>query len=373
MAVYKSKSPTKDGRAWYFRIYKNGKQFESQKYFTKKEALAEEGLFKLHRDNPIKKPFSIVALGYFKDLEKTKKPSTVYTYQKDYKKHLEPFFNKYELTVINVQIIKNWATEMENKGISVAYMNKCRNILKGIFNYAIKNFGYDYNPVEIYGTFQKKNDQIITDEEKIRYITKEEFDKFIQHVDDEMWKTFFITAFYTGCRKGEMQALNWHDIDFDNNLIIINKTLYEVKKGTPAINSTKNNLNRKIKMSKTLSNALLDHKHKMMKYSNFSEDWFVFGNIMHLHKTNIERYKHYYFVLSGVHEITMHEFRHSHVSLLINEYVKNSREKNMKIDTAKFFLMMSSRMGHTIDVMQKTYMHLFPTIQDEIVDLLNNL
>ena len=76
---------------------------------------------------------------------------------------------------------------------------------------------------------------------------------------------------------------------------------------------------------------------------------------------------------SNVKRITMHEFRHSHVSLLINEYVKASKEKNMKIDTAKFFLMMADRMGHTIQVMQDTYMHLFPTVQDEIVDLLNNL
>lgn len=33
----------------------------------------------------------------------------------------------------------------------------------------------------------------------------------------------------------------------------------------------------------------------------------------------------------------MYNFRYSHVSLLINEYIKNSKEKNMKIDTANFF------------------------------------
>ena len=84
--------------------------------------------------------------------------------------------------------------------------------------------------------------------------------------------------------------------------------------------------------------------------------------------TNIDRHKHKYFELSGVREITIHEFRHSHVSLLINEYLKSGQT-----DTAKFFVMMSNRMGHTIEVMQKTYMHLFPTVQDEIVDLLDNL
>ena len=82
----------------------------------------------------------------------------------------------------------------------------------------------------------------------------------------------------------------------------------------------------------------------------------------------ITTYKHKYFELSGIREITIHEFRHSHISLLINEYLKSGQT-----DTAKFFLMMSDRMGHSIQVMQDTYMHLFPTIQDEIVDLLDKL
>ena len=87
-----------------------------------------------------------------------------------------------------------------------------------------------------------------------------------------------------------------------------------------------------------------------------------------LSQTTIDRKKHLYFSLANINEITFHEFRHSHVSLLINEYVKSGQT-----DTTKFFLMLSNRMGHSIEVMQKTYMHLFPTIQDEIVDLLDNL
>ena len=76
----------------------------------------------------------------------------------------------------------------------------------------------------------------------------------------------------------------------------------------------------------------------------------------------------YYIEKANVKQIRIHDFRHSHVSLLINEYIKSGQT-----DTAKFFLMLSDRMGHTIDVMQKTYMHLFPTVQNEIVNLLDNL
>ncbi len=134
------------------------------------------------------------------------------------------------------------------------------------------------------------------------------------------------------------------------------------------ITSTKNNINRKIKMSKTLKEQLLKYKETVKKYTDYNNNWYVFGNSRFIAQTTIDNKKHFYFNLSGIHEITIHEFRHSHVSLLINEYVKSGQT-----DTAKFFLMMSNRMGHTIGVMQKTYMHLFPTIQNEIVDLLDNL
>ena len=374
MPVYKDKNATKDGRSWYFRAYKkNGGQHSSERFMTKKEAKEAEALFLLKRDNPINKPFSLVANDYFDDLKKIRKGSTVNSYIKDYNNHIEPFFKNTSISSIGVEKVRDWAEWLENRNLSVAYMNKIHNVLNKIFDFAIKNYNFSNNPSRIFGTFQEKNDKVIKDSEKLRYITLEEFNKFISIIDNSMWKAFFIFAYYTGCRRGEIQALNWNDIDFDNSEVIINKTLYEEEKGNVSITSTKNNLNRKIKMSKKLKECLIEYKKEITKYTDFEDNWFVFGNYRFLPKTTIARYKDYYFELSGVRRITMHEFRHSHVSLLINEYVKTSREKNMKIDTAKFFLMMSNRMGHTIQVMQETYMHLFPTIQDEIVDLLDNL
>ncbi len=381
MAVYNEKDKskwTKDGRHWYFRkSYRalNGKlkYYRSKMFTTKQEAEQEELLFVTKRDNPTLIKFSIVADDYFRSLELTRKQSTVYSYKKDYNNHILPYFAELYINDVNIQKIKNWAEGLGKCGISVSYMNKIYNVLCNIFDYAIRNYSLKENPVRLYGPFQKKQDKIVKDEEKLRYITHEEFIKFISVIDIPLWRAFFIFAYYTGCRRGEIIALTWNDINFNTNDICINKTLYEEIKGKTCITSTKNNLNRKIKMSKTLKECLLQYKQEIMKYTDFSESWFVFGGTRYLPKTTIARYKHKYFQLSKIHEITMHEFRHSHVSLLINEYVRTSKEKSMKIDTAKFFLMMSNRMGHTIQVMQDTYMHLFPTIQDEIVDLLDNL
>ena len=184
-----------------------------------------------------------------------------------------------------------------------------------------------------------------------------------------MCKTFFTFLYYTGCRKGEVLALTWNDIDFKSNIIEINKTLYSKIKGCFEITNTKNYQNRKIKMSNRLIQQLILYKNKLIKENKYNPNSFVFGGDRFLPLTTIDNHKNKYFKKAGFdNPITIHEFRHSHVSLLINEYIKYGQT-----DTTKFFLMMSNRMGHTIQVMQETYMHLFPTIQDEIVNLLDIL
>lgn len=366
MAIHKG-TPTKDGRIWYFTKYKNGINHTSKKYLTKEECSKAESKFILKNDNPINKRFDLIAEEYFESLEQTKKKSTIYTYLKDYNKHIYPYFKSSYINHINTQDIKKWAEMVLKNDYKLEYLNKIQHILKSIFDYAIKNYGLEYNPVSTFGRFEEKKDSIIKDEEKLRYITKEEFDKFISVVDIPIYHTLFTTLFYSGARIGELLALTYKDINWDSKEISINKTLYNVK-GEYTITSTKNNLNRKIKMSTTLYEELYSYYQDQKSYTDFNENWFVFGGSIPLPLTTINRYKHKYFEMSGVHEITLHEFRHSHVSNLINIFLKSGQT-----DTGKFFVMMSSRMGHTIGVMQKTYMHLFPSVQDEIVDLLDNI
>lgn len=372
MAIYKDKNKTKDGKCWYYAVYKkdfNGdsKKYKSKRYLTKTEAQQAERIFLMKRDNPINKPFSLVADAYFEELSKIRKESTLFTYKEAYNKHILPYFGETNINTLSIPIIKNWHEKMQNKGYSIAYLNKLHNIMKNIFNFAMVNFGLESNPEDIIGTFQRKNEEIIK-EQKIRYITFDEFNKFISVIDNITWKTYFTFLYYTGMRKGEIAALTWNDIDLNNNEITVNKNLSLKTSDKYKITSTKNYINRKIKMSKSLKQQLTLYKNEIMKYTDFNNNWFVFGCSNFMPYTTIARYKDYYFNLAGIKPITIHEFRHSHVSLLINEYLKFGQT-----DTTKFFIMMSQRLGHSIQVMQRTYMHLFPTIQNEIVDILDNL
>ncbi len=41
-----------------------------------------------------------------------------------------------------------------------------------------------------------------------------------------MYKAFFSTLYYSGARKGELLALTWEDINFEEKTINIHKTKY---------------------------------------------------------------------------------------------------------------------------------------------------
>lgn len=373
MAIYKDDKMTKDGRQYYYMVYKkdfNGvnKKYKSKRYKTKPEAKEAEARFLLKRDNPINKNFSDVAKCFFEELYLIRKESTAFSYENAYNKNIEPYFKNLRLNDITISTINNWKNEILKKDFKLSYLNKLYNVLNHIFVYSMRNFSTENNPVSISGKFQKKNEDVISNKEKVKYITFEQFQTFISCIDDITWKTFFIFLYYTGMRKGEVQALKWTDIDFDKNEIIVNKTLSVKTKSGYKITNTKNYINREITINKTLKENLIIYKNEIKKYSDFNENWFVFGCGRFMPQTTIDRKKHYYFQLSGIKEITIHEFRHSHVSLLINEYLKSGQT-----DTTKFFLIMSTRMGHSVDVMQDIYMHLFPTVQNEIVDILDNL
>ena len=374
MSVFKDKCKTKDGRQWRYKVYyhnSDGKlvPYTSKRYESSKVAKAEERVFILNRDIPVKKNFDVVANDYFNDAKTRIRESTWLTYKSQYKNKIKPYFENKYIDEIQVIDIENWKNTF-SKNMKISSLNQYYVVFKEIFKFANRKYELNYNPVELAGRFKRKNDEVrVSQKQKIRYITYEEFTKFISVIDDDLWHTFFTTLYLTGMRKGEILAIRWLDVDFERKIIVVNKSIsFNVSRGRYKITPTKTSVNREITMSNTLIKELKAYKDKMMQYGDFKEEWFVFGNGDVLKQDSMPTAKHKYFELSGVREITIHEFRHSHVSLCINEYLKSGQN-----DSTKFFLMMSQRMGHGLRVMMEVYNHLFPTTQDKIVDLLNNL
>ena len=80
----------------------------------------------------------------------------------------------------------------------------------------------------------------------------------------------FLTACYTGMRTGEVFALTWDDIDLDNRIIKVNKTVYAKNKeenGRWYLGTTKTiGSSREVYICDTLYSVLSDYKNLQVKY-----------------------------------------------------------------------------------------------------------
>ena len=381
MPVYEEKNLVNGQKRWFIRTYitdEYGKRKQITKHNKdwlgrdgKKEAECEEKRLQNKKFNR----YEHITLGetvdkYVLELEKVSKESTVYGHTSVIKSNIIPFFSKNsQIYDLDEQDIIKWHEWLNNKNYSIEYKNKCNTVMSSIIKTAIKFFKLRINVVEIVGNFketQENKEKII--QNKLKYITFEEFQTFITAVNDPLWYTFFNVLYYTGMRKGELQALTWNDIDFKRKEILITKTLtIKTRTARWKVTSTKNLKNRKIDMDDNLIEILNKYYTLKKENKNFNNNHFVFGDTEPLKEHKIDLNKDKYFAISNVRRITIHEFRHSHVSFLINEYLKGKQT-----DTKKFFIMTSARLGHTIEVMQNTYLHLFDDIQSEIVELINN-
>ncbi|MCI6666735.1 MAG: site-specific integrase [Romboutsia timonensis] len=82
--------------------------------------------------------------------------------------------------------------------------------------------------------------------------------------------TAFLTACYTGMRTGEVFALTWNDMDLDNRIIKINKTVYakdKEEKGRWYLGTTKTvGSQRDVYICDSLYKVLLDYKNSQDNY-----------------------------------------------------------------------------------------------------------
>ena len=82
--------------------------------------------------------------------------------------------------------------------------------------------------------------------------------------NNKVFITAFLTACYTGMRTGEVFALTWNDIDLDNRIIKISKTVYakdKEEKGRWYLGTTKTiGSQREVYICDTLYKILLDYK-----------------------------------------------------------------------------------------------------------------
>lgn len=353
---YNKKSNTWKYRTYVTDVFGNKKQIEKDGFKTQLEAELSCELEKANYNCDINNmKFSELYYHYEENQEVNTRPQSFRKTKSMFENHILPFFKDYKLGQISTIIYTKWKKEIEKKGFKYATNKNLHGAMVGILSYAVKQLGLEKNVASICGGFKRKSGEV----KNVDFWTIEEYQAFITVVDDEIYKVFFETLFFTGLRLGECAALTWKD--FKNRSLDINKTISKEKNkdGEYYITPPKTNSSiRIVTLDDYVYQKIVDLKHYYSRFIGFNDNWYIFGGKTSLAPTTIERKKNKWCELGNVKKIRLHDFRHSHATLLLSHGIP--------------ITVISKRLGHSDTQMTlNTYSHVVPKDEDKAIALLN--
>lgn len=351
MPAYKDEKTGK----WFAKFYyTNWQGIKKQKwkrgFATKKEALGFERDFLEKQSANPDMTFQNLYEIYMEDMAARLKQSTLLTKKTVLQTHILPFFGSKPINEIKASDVRRWQAKLMSSpnNYSQTYLKKINTELNSIINYAKRFYDLNTNPCGKAGTIGKAK------AEEMDYWTYDEYIAFREGVKDKPLSYIcFEVLYWTGMREGELLALSPADIDLDNKIISINRT-YQRIGGKDVFTSPKTRKSkRKIPIPDFLCQELSDYIQS--RYMLDADERLFPVTKSYLSHEMIRGCKN-----TGVKKIRIHDVRHSHASLLINQGCDA--------------LMLADRLGHEkVSTTLNTYSHLFPHKQQELVHSLESL
>lgn len=269
--------------------------------------------------------------------------------------HILPYLRSRKISDIDSKVILKWQNQIKNENnFSSTYLKTINNQMSALFNFAVKHYGLSVNPVTIAGSMGSKKT-----ESEMNFWTLDEFNRFIEKVNGVANKLAFNTLYWCGLRKGELLALTPNDI-LDTKEISVNKTgRWTSRNGEKEFEVTKPKTNksiRKVSMPDFLYNDFMDYMSKLYGLQPTDRIFYHESNntLNAILKRSAEK--------AGVKVIRVHDLRHSHASLCIEELGITN------------ILLISERLGHeNVETTLNVYGHLYPNKQNELAESLNKL
>ena len=240
----------------------------------------------------------------FKGIEKTSETRDTYSLKK-----MGDFANLY-IQDMSEELIERFF--LENITISQSYINKIFQLMNRVFNEAIRKQIISENPMR---WLEKPKSAKPT--KIIRALTVSEEQRLLEVLKNEdiLYAPQMLLSLFTGCRMGEVNALEVRDFDPKNKLLRIRKTVSEDNGGVTIHYHTKTYHNRDLSLSDDVADFL-------SKCIGEKEDGFIFlssaGTIVSTSQVNtefkkaLEKYDILDNTLDG--DVTCHSCRHTYAT-----------------------------------------------------------
>ncbi|MFB6585656.1 tyrosine-type recombinase/integrase [Bacillus thuringiensis] len=292
-------------------------------------------------------------------------PRTYMVYEKNIRLHILPVFGELklkDLTRIKYQkFINNLLEKYSKKTVETINVT-----MHHALDTAVNELGIlEKNPTT---KIKLRTTRVSSKNDDIKCYDIDELHQFLTYILNEKggFKYFSLFMFLsrTGLRIGECLALQWEDIDFEEQKLFINKTLITTKRNEKILFGPPKN--RSSKRTISLDSSTISHLRKMKIEQNkntlkngkyYKEYNFVFtheDNSCMLHPATL-KFLQQACKKGNLKYITLHGFRHTHAVHLLQSGA------NLKY--------VSERLGHSsIDMTANVYLHITKSIEETAVN-----
>ena len=293
---------------------------------------------------------------WWESYKHTVKPNTQLNVRRLLDNHILPLFGSYKLDKLTTPLIQNVVNKLAdktNKGEEGAflYYDSLHALNKRILQYGVVMQAIPFNPAR--EVILPRNTQKAK-REKIKHFDNQELKKFLDYLDSlnlNKFRYYYENTLYkfllaTGCRINEALALSWSDIDLENSVVHITKTLnYKQETNSP---KSKSSL-RDIDIDQATVSMLKQYKRRQVQeaWQLGRSETVVFSDFIHEYPNNrtLQTRLRTHFKRAKVTNIGFHGFRHTHASLLLNSGIPYKE--------------LQHRLGHsTLSMTMDVYSHL---------------
>jgi integrase len=245
--------------------------------------------------------------------------------------HLLPEFGARRIEVISTEQIERWRAELAKGGKRARHtVNKILAQLHAVFQHAVDHHELIANPVAKVKRLRESYDAARFD-----FFSPEEIDKLVataaagahrdsrrpavseterelRAAEDRQDAAIYLTAALSGLRRGELLALHWEDVDFEQSSLRVFEGYSANRAGKP-----KSGKSRTVPMVQEIADALGELK---ARSEPVAKGDLVFGSRegSHVDGSALRRRYHSTLEAAGLRRLRFHDLRHTFGSLAIN-------------------------------------------------------
>ena len=327
----------KRGNKWSYRysvkdpITKRMKQVRISGFRTKEEAKAD----RIRREyeakegkyvSKSKETLSDLLNAWFKNRQDLRegKFATLNNYRQMLDFYILPKLGAIPVQDITSETLEDFFRELvkaggkKNRPLSHSTYRACVNVLSMGLNYAVSKKKLAFNPIVNVKRLKGRTKPIIA-------YSMQEIKLLLDNLSTYRLYAFFYLACHTGARRGELVALRWSDLNFNNQTLSINKTRGKSSGIDYEEDTTKNeNGMRSIELSLPTIEILKAHKERQnLEQMVFGNAWQDTGYIFTKEDGSpIDPTRPYFIFKRALQELNLrneplHVLRHTHITELL--------------------------------------------------------